>query len=219
MTTAQFKAHNAAKRAAKKSAGGGGAVQHKPLMTELEAAEYVKDSAWKDRTFFHGTSQIGADAITGQGIDVAKNTSAFYGQGFYMGGTSAQNDGLSIASGYASERPDSQVLEMKVRAKKPLEVTEDEFHGLIKQEIAAGNIPKLRVDMESGSVNADYMQGVTAHLKSQGYDALYIKNLDYAIAFDPQQVAVYSRFDANNPPKASQDKVKAEQTALIEGEI
>jgi len=218
MTTAQFLEHNRAKKAerkARKSAIGG----HKPFMSEAEAEKYTQDSAWKDRTFFHGTSQVGADILTTQGIDVTKNTAAFYGQGFYMGGTSAQNDGLAIASGYANERPDAQVLEIKIKTKRPLEVTEEEYHALIRKEVQAGNIPKIKVDLESGTVNSDYMQGVTAHLKGQGYDALYIKGLDYAIAFDPQQVAIYNRFPANDPPKASQDKVKAEQSALIEAEI
>ena len=104
-------------------------------------AEYVKDSAWKDKTFFHGTSQAGADILTTQGIDVTKNTAAFYGQGFYMGGTSAQNDGLSIAAGYANERPDAQVLEMKILTKRPLEVTEEEYHAMVRKEVQAGNIP------------------------------------------------------------------------------
>jgi hypothetical protein len=221
MTLAQLKAHNAAKRAERrekaKAAKGGGvsaALQHKPFMTEEEATQYTKDSVWADRTFFHGTSKNGAKEITTNGIDISKVEATVFGPGFYMGATSKDFSGLDIASEYADGRG-GRILEMKVMAKKPLEIENIAFHKMIEDQEEKGVIPKPIYDPVTRTVDDKaYKDGVRNYLKGQGYDALYISDYDYAIAFDANQVAIYGNYLASSPPKVSKDKVKLEQERL-----
>lgn len=188
------------------------AVQHKPMMSEADAIAYTKDSAWKDRTFFHGTNQLGANAITGDGIDMKKNLTAVYGQGFYMGGSSKRNDGYATASSYGQDKDpdDFTVLEMRVNVKNPRSLTSMEARTEISAAVKDGKIkpPDFTTDDFEGEQNR-YNQDVQKLFKDKGYDGLHITDLDYFVAFDPKQVAIYARHDnAIDPPDSVAKKIK-----------
>ncbi len=164
----------------KRAKGKTSTPKHKTFMSESEATEYTKDSYYKDKVFFHGTSGAGADAITTKGIDISKNTTALYGTGFYMGGGKGAYD---IAKGYASDKEGATVLEMKINIKKP--------------KVFATTNEAMKYMNDNGldpfDPSIDKAEKFTKLLKKQGYDGLELTSSQYFIAFDSNQVAIYSK--------------------------
>ena len=136
-------------------------------MTEAEATDYVKNSMFADMTFYHGTSAAGADSITTSGIDIKKNEVALYGRGFYLA------EKRYSAEGYAKKNAKPTILSVKLDMRNPLVVN----NFLEVQKVAGtGDATKQRTK-----------------LKKLGYDGVFVQNMRFYVAFDPQQVAVYEK--------------------------
>jgi hypothetical protein len=74
-------------------------IPWKPSMTEVEAEAYTSESYYKDRVFYHGTNQNGANNIANNGINPQKFYElSTYSPGFYLG-----ND-QTIARNYAKRK-------------------------------------------------------------------------------------------------------------------
>ena len=136
-------------------------------MTEAEATDYVRNSMFKDITFYHGTSGAGASSITTSGIDIQQNRVAVYGQGFYLA-----DDRIS-AKGYAITKTKPTLLTAKLDMRNPLVV--DNY-----KEVAA-------------AAGTNFSEDQRINLKAKGYDGVYVKKIGYYVAFDPEQVAVYKK--------------------------
>lgn len=146
-------------------------VRHQNLMSAEDAARYVEGSRFGDRVWYHGTSVAGAESIANDGVDISRNGVAIYGQGFYTAGS------YSMAETYA--RVDSPaVVEMRIRVDNPIVFADDR---------AAAEYFRSR--------GLDYRQAFGVEkaevLMADGYDGVYVENLDYLVAFSPEQVATY----------------------------
>lgn len=214
---------------------------HKPFMTETEAIDYCKDSVYRDRIFFHGTSKAGAASITTDGVDIDKNEAALFGKGFYVAGNGQKSawqmsegvTGWAIARNYVARG--GEILEMRINAKNPL-VTNNfsDWMDLIGKQQKLGALPEgpeppLKQNPSyKGQLDYDDPQYIAARdkfrdtfptyvqqwVKSQGYDAIEVRDNQYLVLFDPSQVAVYGRHKNGNPPKDVKAKIEAEQTKL-----
>lgn len=153
-------------------------VKHKPFMTEAEALEYTKDSAYKV-SLYHGTSKVGADSITRDGVNVDRNTTAVYGAGFYT------TSDRSAASEYArgNDRKSPAVLEMRLLIRKPRVFKNmNEFMAFKKEN----GLDPFEAGLEAA-------RKTTKLLQDKGFDGIEIKNMKYIIAFEPEQVAIFKR--------------------------
>lgn len=149
-------------------------------MTPAEAEEYIKNSYYRGKVFYHGTNIRDALSISTIGVEPSRfDEYATYGPGFYVGGNS------SIAKDYARQvaaltGQQGAVLELVLNVKKskifPNGVT----------YIVAAEYYVREAGGQSDQPSIDY----TEELKSQGYDAVEIQALEYVVVFAPNQIVV-----------------------------
>lgn len=152
-------------------------VGYKPLMTEAEALEYTKDSVYQ-YTVYHGTTEAGGASITTTGVDVTKNGTAIYGQGFY---TAKNYEAAQFYADNARDGEEGAILEMRVMVRNPKIVANRQEW--IEYKASIGVDP-----YDTSAANAAQM---SAALKERGFDAVEVVDDGYVCVLDPQQVAVF----------------------------
>ena len=147
---------------------------YKPFMTRAEAAAYTKDSYYGNRVFYHGTGSAGADKITKGGVDPTKTRTALYGKGFYM--TPVKDE----ANNYARFESNPERLGVMFNVKKPFVVEDliDLKSRLQKEGICSRDAGPTKIRQA---------------LMKAGYDAIEVTNVDYFVAFEGKQVAVFEK--------------------------
>lgn len=145
----------------------------KPLMTEEEADAYTADSVWAGMTFYHGTSRIGAESIATDGVDVKKNRTGIYGQGFYA------SDDLGIATEYAD-------LDQPAYVKAKLLARNPKIFDTIEEAIAYFR------DNGLGQLS-DAKK--TRHFVDRGFDAVLVRSAKYFVVYQREQAAIFAKQD------------------------
>lgn len=150
---------------------------YKPLMSEKDALEYTKDSVYQF-TVYHGSTEGGANAITKDGVDVSKNGTAVYGQGFY---TAINPDAARAYADSARDADPGGVVAMRVDVRNP--------------KVVATRLDWMEYQSSIGLDPYDTSQDnaikVTSKLKELGFDAVEVKEHGYICVFDPKQVAAF----------------------------
>lgn len=150
---------------------------YKPLMSEEDALEYTKDSVYQF-TVYHGSTEGGAKAITEDGVDVSKNGTAVYGQGFYTAVDPA------AARAYADSARDGDpggIVAMRVDVRNP-KIVETRLEWMEYQS---------SIGLDPYDISLNNSIKVTAKLKELGFDAVEVKEHGYICVFDPKQVAAF----------------------------
>lgn len=162
----------------------------KPTMTEDEAKEYTKDSYFQT-PFYHGTSKAAAESIQSQGVETKKIGRGQFGAGFYLAGSEFEAD--MYANGFMSSNPDgsantSQAATMTVRVniRNPKVFRTSRQFAKFKEKLGLNfhdNDPKTA-------------KTITDALRAKGFDGVHIKDRDYVVAFDREQVVVTNSREA-----------------------
>ena len=151
---------------------------YKPMMSEKEAADYARDSVFGDTSMFHGASGASIDRKLTNGVNVAKASRGFEGEGFYMTPVAKEAETYAIS---APRNGEPAYLEAKVKAKKPFVTTQQEIWAL-----------QRKLDENLSDTVGDG-RWTTKMLKANGYDSIYVKDLGFFVAFDGRQVASYKK--------------------------
>lgn len=144
-------------------------------ITIPEVTEYTKNSYWRGKNFYHGTTLEAANNIANIGVNPQYfSTNTFYGVGFY---TADDPEMISTIRG-----TETIILNMRLNVKNPKIFTtfqdyEEEINNYAIEHVLQGEELKIRF---------------TQHLQSQGYDAIQIGTIAYIqyLVFDPKQVVV-----------------------------
>jgi Poly(ADP-ribose) polymerase catalytic domain len=145
------------------------ALSWKPFMSLGEAEAMTHQSVYQGQDFFHGTLPESADKIVEEGFNLDKVKVSSYGKGFYF--TSDQ----AVARNYGGDVLTSR---LDVRHPKTFHFATDLYDWLESE-----NLP----------FDETMFEGITASLKTQGYDGIEVQDLKYYIVFGPRQVATYRR--------------------------
>ena len=164
----------------------------KPTMTEDEAKEYTKDSYFQ-APLYHGTSKAASDSIQSNGVETKKIGRGQFGAGFYLAGRESEAD--SYAFGFASQNPDGSIntsqastMTVRVNIRKPKVFRTSTQFSKFKEKLG------LRfIDNDPKSAKR-----ITDELRKQGFDGIHIKDRDYVVAFDKEQVVVTNSREARN---------------------
>lgn len=144
--------------------------QHKPSMTQAEAQDYTRNSVVRNITFYHGTDQASADNISTAGMKPSKNAIGLYGKGFYTSRRTSVADGYAQSKGYGGN-PTRISVALDIR--NPLVVQDaSELFDVVKTH------SKVKI---------------TKNAKAKGYDGIYVKDFDYWVVFDTEQVTVFDK--------------------------
>ena len=157
------------KKAVMREAG----MSWKPMMSKAEAEEYTRDSYYRGKDFYHGTTVKNADGIVTEGVKWSLDTENSYGDGFYM------TPGRARAVQYANEYKDSSIVSARILCKNP-KIFENgtDFYDFLSEY----TIPVS--ESEAGFASR--------LLIKQGYDCIEIRGTQtLVIILNPQQVAVF----------------------------
>jgi hypothetical protein len=141
-------------------------------MTLGEAEAMTEQSVYQGQDFFHGTSASSAEGITTQGVKVASEQVNSYGDGFYL-----TNRGDRAAE-YARQSENPTILRARVEARNP------------KVFSRALDLTEFLVDNDI-AFDDNQATAITKLLKTQGFDAIEVKDLGTLVIFNPKQLAVY----------------------------
>jgi hypothetical protein len=144
----------------------------KPLMTLAEAEVMTDRSVYRGQDFFHGTSASSAEGITSHGAKVVSEQVNSYGDGFYL---TSRGD-RAVAYARQSETP--TILMGRVEAQNP-----KVFHRAL-------DLTEFLVDNDI-PFDDNQATAITQLLKTQGFDAVEVKDLGTLVIFNPKQLAIY----------------------------
>jgi len=152
-----------------------------PSMTLAAAEEYTKNSYYSGRVFYHGTSPAGAGSITNIGVNPARFTRGFLGEGFYL--TNREERASDFSSDENGNPRLGPILKILLNVKNPkIYQNLDEF----EEQVA-------NYGQETGLQEPERTVRYAEHLKSQGYDAISTRSpeiMQHHLVFDPKQVVV-----------------------------
>jgi hypothetical protein len=169
----------------------------KSRMSDEEASDYLKDSYFGQMAWFHGNSKDVTDSIANEGAMPERNSRGIYGQGVYFGidrrigeqYAGAVNVGLDVG-----------ILTSHIRAKKPYITNSKDLADIGK------NFP----GDQSNFVDS---VALSQFLRAKGYDAVYLQDLGYGIAFDKKQVVTVKDEDATEARERRRDLTRQRQAA------
>ncbi|MEG4291151.1 DUF4114 domain-containing protein [Microcoleus sp. C2C3] len=152
-----------------------------PSMTLAEAEEYTKNSYYSGRVLYHGTNPDGAASIAKSGVNPARFTRGYLGEGFYL--TNQENMAKIFSRDENNQSGVGPVLKIILNVKNP-KVYED-----LEEFVAHAKNYGLETGVQEPELTVRY----TEYLKSQGYDAIATRGpqmMQYHLVFDPKQVVV-----------------------------
>jgi len=162
-------------------------ASYKPFMTRQEADEYTKNSVYKNDVFYHGSTTEGIRSITTEGVDISRNGTAVFGQGFYT----ARD--FSAASFYANNSTDGdgtgRVIGMKLDIRNP-KVFQDRQEWMEYQ---------LSVGLDPYTSSLANAVKASALIRENGFDGIEIVKDGYVVALSADQVAVFEDKQADPP--------------------
>ena len=149
----------------------------KPSMNRAEAEEYTGTSYFRGKVFYHGTNTTGAQSISTTGVNPELfDPYSDYGPGFYTGSN------RQIAEDYANLGGDGHVLDVMLKAKKVAAFPQG--FGFREQAEEYYQENNLYGVYDEASI------AYTEFLKDQGNQGVEIKDLQYFVVYDTEQVVV-----------------------------
>ena len=169
----------------------------KPQMSDKEASDYLKDSYFGQMAWYHGNRKDVTDSIASEGAMPERNSRGIYGQGVYFGidrrigeqYAGAVNPGLDVG-----------IVTAHIRAKKPYITNAKDLADMGK------NFPG---DQDN---NIDSV-ALNQFLRAKGYDAVYLQDFGYGVAFDTKQVVTVRNEDAAK----ARDRVREDSRQVVQG--